>query len=309
MNIEETTNCATPIIIGELYGGGNMAGYSVYGYNSDGTLKDKATFDAENEGKTDAEKAVRYKDPQLNVRSFTSIGAIFGGGYSAEMVADPTVNINVVKGSRNTTEIGENQSTPSAAPFHNLPYPAHASGAIGSIGNVFGGGNLAKVYGSATVNVGTEEKAYFIMEPIHLRTNPSTPMTPVASGDYAGLYEVTVEGANITGNVYGGGNLADVTGNTQVNICAKKSGNDYIAVAEGVSKVTIGGNVFGGENLINNIMALAPWTKYLLPVPFYFLEILIGVVQALVFTLLVAVYIGSICNHGDEETTEGTLKV
>ena len=69
------------------------------------------------------------------------------------------------------------------------------------------------------------------------------------------------------------------------------------------------GNVFGGENLINNIMALAPWTKYLLPVPFYFLEILIGVVQALVFTLLVAVYIGSICNHGDEEATEGTLKV
>ena len=69
------------------------------------------------------------------------------------------------------------------------------------------------------------------------------------------------------------------------------------------------GNVFGGENLINNIMALAPWTKYLLPVPFYFLEILIGVVQALVFTLLVAVYIGSICNHGEEETMEGTLKV
>jgi F-type H+-transporting ATPase subunit a len=62
------------------------------------------------------------------------------------------------------------------------------------------------------------------------------------------------------------------------------------------------GNVFGGENLLNNIMALAPWTKYLLPVPFYFLEILIGAVQALVFTLLVAVYIGSICNHGEEES-------
>ena len=68
------------------------------------------------------------------------------------------------------------------------------------------------------------------------------------------------------------------------------------------------GNVFGGENLINNIMALAPWTKYLLPVPFYFLEILIGVVQALVFTLLVAVYIGSICNHGEEEATKGALR-
>ena len=44
-------------------------------------------------------------------------------------------------------------------------------------------------------------------------------------------------------------------------------------------------------------MALAPWTKYLVPIPFYFLEILIGAVQALVFTLLVAVYIGSICNN------------
>lgn len=60
------------------------------------------------------------------------------------------------------------------------------------------------------------------------------------------------------------------------------------------------GNVFGGENLLNNIMAIAPWTKYIVPIPFYFLEILIGAVQALVFSLLVAVYIGSICNHGGE---------
>lgn len=62
------------------------------------------------------------------------------------------------------------------------------------------------------------------------------------------------------------------------------------------------GNVFGGENLINNVMALAPWTKFLVPIPFYFLEILIGAVQALVFTLLVAVYIGSICNNEEESS-------
>jgi F-type H+-transporting ATPase subunit a len=37
-----------------------------------------------------------------------------------------------------------------------------------------------------------------------------------------------------------------------------------------------------------------------LPIPFYFLEVLIGFVQAFVFTLLVAVYIGLICNHGDD---------
>lgn len=57
------------------------------------------------------------------------------------------------------------------------------------------------------------------------------------------------------------------------------------------------GNVFGGENLLTNMTGLVP---YIVPVPFYFLETLIGLVQALVFTLLTAVYIGLICNHGDE---------
>ena len=57
------------------------------------------------------------------------------------------------------------------------------------------------------------------------------------------------------------------------------------------------GNVFGGENLLTNMTGLAPW---IVPVPFYFLETLIGLVQALVFTLLTAVYIGLICNHGEE---------
>ena len=60
------------------------------------------------------------------------------------------------------------------------------------------------------------------------------------------------------------------------------------------------GNMFGGENLLNSMMNLAPWYVPV-PVPFYLLETLIGLVQALVFTLLVAVYIGLICNHDSEE--------
>jgi F-type H+-transporting ATPase subunit a len=51
------------------------------------------------------------------------------------------------------------------------------------------------------------------------------------------------------------------------------------------------GNVFGGESLLHG-------TSFVFP--FYFLELLIGLVQALVFTLLVSVYIGLICNHGDD---------
>ena len=51
------------------------------------------------------------------------------------------------------------------------------------------------------------------------------------------------------------------------------------------------GNVFGGETLMHS-------TGYF--TAFYFLELLVGVVQALVFTLLSAVYIGLITNHDDE---------
>ena len=61
------------------------------------------------------------------------------------------------------------------------------------------------------------------------------------------------------------------------------------------------GNVFGGENLIHAMSGIMKWG---LPIPFYFLELLIGFVQALVFTLLVSVYIGLICNHGDDHHDE-----
>ena len=61
------------------------------------------------------------------------------------------------------------------------------------------------------------------------------------------------------------------------------------------------GNVFGGENLMHAMSSMCRWG---LPIPFYFLEVLIGFVQALVFTLLVSVYIGLICNHGDGHAEE-----
>ncbi len=58
------------------------------------------------------------------------------------------------------------------------------------------------------------------------------------------------------------------------------------------------GNILGGESLMHAMYGVQKWV---LPVPFYFLELLIGFVQALVFTLLVSVYIGLICNHGDDD--------
>jgi F-type H+-transporting ATPase subunit a len=61
------------------------------------------------------------------------------------------------------------------------------------------------------------------------------------------------------------------------------------------------GNVFGGESLMHAMSGMQKWG---LPAPFYLLELLIGFVQAFVFTLLISVYIGLICNHGDEHPAE-----
>jgi F-type H+-transporting ATPase subunit a len=57
------------------------------------------------------------------------------------------------------------------------------------------------------------------------------------------------------------------------------------------------GNVFAGENMLETMGKLVPGFGWLLPIPFYFLELLVGLVQALVFMLLTAVFTLLICQH------------
>jgi len=57
------------------------------------------------------------------------------------------------------------------------------------------------------------------------------------------------------------------------------------------------GNIYAGENMLETMSNLVPGLGWLLPVPFYFLELLVGVVQALVFMLLTAVFTLLICQH------------
>ena len=64
------------------------------------------------------------------------------------------------------------------------------------------------------------------------------------------------------------------------------------------------GNIYAGETMLETMAALgAPYFGWLVPIPFYFLELLVGLVQALVFMLLTAVFTLLICTH--EEGHEG----
>ena len=246
VNIEENGVCGIPVIIGELYGGGNLAPYSIYGYNDDGTVK------------TSGDNP--HASPVVNVRAFTSIGNIFGGGYgnTAVMVGSPTVNINeaAINHEDKTNEYQGNQFSGTNLYFVNsvldlsktfdptdmtnvykVVVPDHTDGKMGAIGNIYGGGNAAEVQGDTHVNIGTDTEVYVV--------RPDLTVTDKVKGFYTRswnsatkTYDYTliedadktaeegvnyyqkrdVAGADIRGNVYGGGNNAEVTGNTNVVI-------------------------------------------------------------------------------------------
>ena len=237
VNIEET-GCR-PIVIGELYGGGNEAAYSVYGYDADGKPLKKG-----DPGALDVPNA----NPTVNVKSFTSIGTIYGGGYGtpATMVGSPIVNINVHEGKYYNTFRGEDNVIKSNAKVigtrvtddsavsgydKGYPVPSHEKGKIGAINNVFGGGNAAAVIGNPTVNIGTEagEEVYAevevktgtSVENYYTRTDAG--YTAATGNAVAGTtyYLKTAKAVDIRGNVYGGGNNADVQGDTNVVIGKK----------------------------------------------------------------------------------------
>jgi F-type H+-transporting ATPase subunit a len=63
------------------------------------------------------------------------------------------------------------------------------------------------------------------------------------------------------------------------------------------------GNIFAGENLLEAMTKLVPGLGWLVPIPFYFLELLMGLVQALVFMLLTAVFTMLMCQHEEVQPT------
>ena len=220
VNIEET-GCH-PIIIGQLFGGGNQAAYT-------------APFEP---GSTEE----RQPGPTINVRSFTSIGEIYGGGYgqTAVVTGDTYVNVNECVGDHD----GEDTHTDANDAIKQISFteyvrtadggfeldgngdkvtrnvtvdvfmPLHTPSTndvkrIGAIHRIFGGGNAANVDGNTHVKIGTLSQTTFVTP----KTASETDRTKA------------VVGADIRDNVYGGGNQADVTGDTEVIIGQEGQGD------------------------------------------------------------------------------------
>ena len=212
VNIQER-GCK-PINIGELYGGGYLAGYSIYGYNSDNTPRTKKQFETARTAalqgiNTEDETAVKNAlltnglygypkhDPHVNVISATSIGSVYGGGYKALVIGSPHINVNMEKGKVLKT-YAEKETTYASLTAEQKDEAGNQLLDIGNIGNIYGGGYEANIDGDTWVEIGTGTQ--------HNSDGELVAITPVRNA------------ANITGSVYGGGNKADITGNTNVTM-------------------------------------------------------------------------------------------
>ena len=224
-----------------VYGGGNLAAYSVYGYNDDGTVK--TTGDA------------IYNDPVVNIKNGTVSANVFGGGFgeSARSVSNP--HVNLIGGTVTGNVFGGGEAAPvTGSPVVTANYGQATNiygGGLGStaivtgnpsvvinhtqgtltVTDVFGGGDAATVTGNTTVTLtsGTVARAF-------------------GGGNLAainGTTTVTVQGATAA-NIYGGGNQAGVSGTSAVTVT---SGNITTGVYGGCNTSgAVSGNITVGLN-------------------------------------------------------------
>jgi hypothetical protein len=282
ITVEVRENGCEPIIIEELYAGGYLAPYSIYGYakKGDGSYETE-TIDGIEQRKVlrkddDGALSVPYHNPLVNVISATRIDNIYGGGYRALVVGSPHINVNMTDGRM----LVANKGTDAAPDYQDVNGGTHDASDVtsettsgntkyyvplplGTIGNIFGGGNEADIVGDTYVEIGTGKwinrdgkwetedasgKKYTYEDKTNNKWKWDEDMTtgdwkwydkdgneaasvPVPSRTAAQVKYV--EGRGGGGYVYGGGNNGDVTGNT------------YVTMADG----SVENRIYGGGNL------------------------------------------------------------
>ena len=282
VDIEETDPCSKPIIIENLVGGGNQAKYP--GTDKSGnafvidpnnprtiTVNVKSATRIDNVyGGSFIEEATANTKVNINMvkgGKHGTTGVLLpsdwdkyskpdgGRYYNVSNIRTNYVEKNISEGasvvgyytSSGTGYVAATGTAANGITYYEKQVTGNIADSIGTIGNVYGGGQHGKVDGNTEVNIVTSPTVQIMQR--HAETheivatrNESGNIISIAYEDQDAL------GVNITGNVYGGGEMADVTGNTQVNICAKESATQGIfnAVAVGNEGVRIAGHVFGG---------------------------------------------------------------
>lgn len=203
VSVDKTSSC--PMMIGQVYGGGNEADSRVGNITigCTGTLTDAHRAVAADAGATPP-SAIGY--------TLEGIGDVYGGANNATITGNVTLNINSgiiyrVFGANNTgkkvtgtitVNIAKNSGATCASDWY--------------VGYVFGGGNNAP-YGTAGNNYpAVNHTAGKVTYNVYGGGKGNTAIV-------TGNPQVTLDGtAEVGGNVYGGGDAAPVTGSTKVTL-------------------------------------------------------------------------------------------
>ncbi|MBO7049907.1 MAG: chitobiase/beta-hexosaminidase C-terminal domain-containing protein, partial [Bacteroidaceae bacterium] len=226
----DTTN--SPMMIGEVYGGGNMA---------DGNATNITI------GCTGTKKS-KHSDPAFQDSigiTLEGIGTVYGGANKANIgeVGSPSnITLNINNGMVANVYGGNNTSGTIYGSIQvNINQLSSETEACGwYVGNVFGGGNLAVFDGTPTVNI----KNGIVSGNVYGGGNGDPDDQTQVPGQVAGTIVNIGDNTNasgyavVIGNVYGGGNAAKVTGKTKVTY-DDSNNSSYVA------------GLFGGGNAAN----------------------------------------------------------
>ena len=229
------SSTACTMKIKEVYGGGNKAASNA------GEITIECTGTGNNEG----------------------IDYVYGGANRANVTGPIVLNI---KEGRIANVFGGNNNSGTITGAITVNIEKKTNPCVWEIGNVFGGGNLAEYGGTPIVNVKNGAVAN-----VYGGGNGDPSSTTQVPGQVAGT-NVTIGDANtnysavVTGNVYGGGNAAKVSGDTKVtyndsnttSAVGKLFGGGNQAGVTGTAEVamsngTVNNGVYGGCNENGNV--------------------------------------------------------
>lgn len=266
------------MLIGNVYGGGNLAAYGSTGSNYPVVKIEKGhlTGSVFGGGKGDATDATHATgavtgNPQVTIGSTTSTdvvaidGNVFGGGDAANVAGSPVVLVQNCN-----TKIGKTSTTDGVTTYTNGSVygggnAAHVTGSSNSTSVTINGGTINRVFGGGNGEVSAANVAGNATTTIHGGTIHQAFAGSNAAGKISGTAKITVDKTGSCDEkideLYGGGNLAEGNAGTVTVACGAivddvYGGANQAKVTSDITLDITGGTikrVFGGNNTSGNI--------------------------------------------------------
>ncbi len=247
---QSTANPQCAMIVGEVYGGGNMAESKAASVSIGCT------------GNIVSGENGHEAHPENIGKTLEGIGSVFGGANQAD-VTSGHITVNINSGIVANVFGGNNQTGDISGTIQvNIEQTSDACGWY--VGNVYGGGNLASYTGSPAVNIKNGTVSHNVFGGGKGNSAVVTGSPAVTIGDANDLHS-----AIVGGDVYGGGDAAAVTGATSVvyndanasSSVGRLFGGGNAARVSSTATVTltngkVTGGIYGGCNATGSVGAV-----------------------------------------------------